>query len=129
MNRHLPPIALAASLSLLLGACAAGPVIESEDPLDAPGPGLFSGPSGEFTLLSTQKKEPAEPRQAGDNSKHRPVVGGAEPPEATDENRQEFEDFKAWLRAREQNSQEYREFQIWRAYQRYHRPKTRREGN
>jgi hypothetical protein len=104
---------------LLLSACAQlGPVPERVE-ADAPrGPGIFTGPTGEFSVSDFFDPE----KRNKDRSRSITVTGSDVDIPAIDlDSFEEFERFKAWRRAQEVGSIEYQE---WLDYQDFLRLKA-----
>ncbi|MGH1485530.1 MAG: hypothetical protein ACRBCI_04865 [Cellvibrionaceae bacterium] len=114
-------------LSFIIVACSTGPVEELEDPQDPKGPGLFSGPKGEFSYSSyfDKKKKAKEGRKVQRrDSSGSAIYYDVDLPAIDEQGFKDFEQFKAWRRAQEPGSVDYQEYQDWRAYQQYRRFKA-----
>jgi len=99
--------ALPVVLMLLLVGC--GTRFEYENPSDTPkGGGLFSGPSGAFTVYSDDKKGIQASRTQSGSA-------------AVPEDFREFQDFQEYQRwkASVKEGPEYKEFQDWREWKAY----------
>lgn len=107
MNNVYPFLLL--SLSLLNSGCSTVPAQDSDFALhgeEPAGPGVFSGESGKFVFF----KDDAESTETSE---------GAEQPDLSASDWEEFAAFKRWLKARETQDQSYQEFLQWRRFEAY----------
>ncbi|MFT5420873.1 MAG: hypothetical protein ACI9D5_001626 [Candidatus Endobugula sp.] len=97
-----------------LVACSVGPVEELDDPSAPKGPGIFTGPTGEFLVTDFFD---ADKKRRASGGYYILDLDGAPP--MTEEQFKEFESFRAWLRSREEGTEEHKEYESWRAFQQY----------
>ena len=99
-----------------------------------PGPGVFSGEKGEFTVYdskATARDKEAAAASESDSRKAEPSGSAAAGAAAQSDEAREFEEFQRWKQDKaafeefqrwkqsEQGSQEYREFQEWQKWREY----------
>ena len=127
---RLAGIRLTLVLGLVLG-CGGKPFnYESQNEIP-PGPGVFSGKEGEFTLYSSESKPASEDEGAG--SGKTAAESAPTNPDASPESQEfrEFQDFQQWKKDKadfeafqkwknsSQGSREYQEFLEWQRWRKY----------
>ena len=127
---------IAACFIVLLLAGCGGKSFDYVDQKEIPpGPGVFTGEKGEWTVYDSdakQDKAAAEPVSDNKQVEAAEGAGPKEPPAATDDadyeefkqfqkwkkEQQDFESFKEWKKS-SQGSREYREFKQWQEWKAY----------
>jgi len=90
--------------AIVLSACSVGPFEEPIDPADPEGPGLYTGKTGEFSVtefFADRKKAKAAPKSSSVGST---VYSDVDLPAMDEKSFKEFEEFRAWRRAKQSGS-------------------------
>jgi hypothetical protein len=119
-------------VTLLLAGCN-GKSFDYVNPNEIPpGPGVFTGEKGEWTVYDSEGEKEKTVAETGQNGNKAEPTEAAVPPSATDESeyrefqqfqqwkkeKREFEAFQEWKQSR-QGTEEYQEFKQWQEWKTY----------
>lgn len=105
------PLVIIVLLNFILSCMA-----HANDDLNS-GPGLFSGASGEFSLIelvATEKDKNNESKKTDNLNKGRTDII-----EANNRTVHEFDMFKEWKESKKNNTESYQEFILWLEYKKF----------